>query len=565
MDAVLKEKKDNKREALQFVQSLFLNSPLLAHSDLSRLIARMIISPEAVAFIFKRLPFVLPRIHDTHSKPVALRDTPFFAMVEADSEGRKSIGIRSLESGECVQKINHSQGKQHPKIKVDRSGAIIGTMGEDRYAKVWDLQQGTCLQVLEEDDIIKAVTFAPRVDSSFFVITVTDKRVRVWKNGFLVYTFCEPGETVKFAKVNKAGDVLFIAFLNCGRARVYCLDTGTCLRELNTEASFLHTAKFSSTLPVIVTASSNRDLQVWSLDTGECLFKRSFMFHMEISLTFNSSGDKVLVSHDKGKGDHYCVTLVSIALGSITHARLLDEEKDAWVAVFNPIGDKIATASKYKGVKIWDAHTLECIKELPACGHFLSFNANGDKLLTGCTCKDEIKVWLLESGLCIHRINSIGVRKSFFIGTGNTLAITWFGAAAIITIGDFNSFIDQLTLEQAFLINAIYEIVLLQRIAMLRACAQKCRSLAQDEDLAWLAKSATQWFDSKIKKIKYAAEDLVTKTKARPGPLKDEDGKIVNRDDLVFDFTDKPEALLKAYCTFSEPMKQVLGSYIKLP
>ncbi len=138
--ALLSEKKSSKAEALQFFQSLFLENKILSHKYLSRFIARMIIREEAVAFIFKIVSSAKRVILDDSLKPIPLRDTPFFAMAARNFKARQSLGIWSLDSGDCAQKINQYRGKEYPhratKTKVDRSGELIATFSEDGYAYV---------------------------------------------------------------------------------------------------------------------------------------------------------------------------------------------------------------------------------------------------------------------------------------------------------------------------------------------------------------------------------------------------------------------------------------------
>lgn len=138
------------------------------------------------------------------------------------------------------------------------------------------------------------------------------------------------------------------------------------------------------------------------------------------------------------------------------------------------------------------------------------------------------------------------------------------GNDVLIFVDTMHNLTRGLTFCQAFLINAFYEIVILRRLAIIRAAAQKCRAFIEDAAIVKLKKCLSGSFDRNIQKMLKAGEALLTKLSAQPMSIVTDGNRPLGIQDFVFDFRNKPQKWLLAYQTLPEPIRDVLVRYVRL-
>lgn len=231
-------------------------------------------------------------------------------------------------------------------------------------------------------------------------------------------------------------------------------------------------------------------------------------------------------------------------------------------ATFNRAGDLLLLASK-NVAEVRQVKDLEIVHKL--IGHknqisSVSFNKTGDQAVT-CDFQDHILIWSVETGLCLHAIHS-NTHKAFFVS--NAIISRGFRGTKIRFVDTMHNLMRGLTFDQAFLINALYEIIILRRLAIIRAAAQTCRAFIDDAAIIKLNHCLSGSFDRNVQKIMKAGEALLTKLSAQPIPIVTDENTSLGIQDFVFDFRNKPQKWLTAYLTLPEPVRDVLVRYVRL-
>ena len=233
-------------------------------------------------------------------------------------------------------------------------------------------------------------------------------------------------------------------------------------------------ASFNKKGDKVVTASEDNAARIWFVSDGDCCLVLRGHESTVIDASFNSTGDKVVTSAHDGTARIWLVED-----GSCLH-ELAEHEGPIYSGVFNRAGDKVVTASEDGTARIWSVEDGSCIYVLPCHedGAILaSFNRLGDKVVT--ISEDEtVHIWEIDF---------------------------------------LERFKRSCTLEQVFLLNAIYEVIKVGRLIELR-----------EENFSVVLKN---------------------------------DGKILIKDEVKFDFKNY-EAYENDYEALPQAIKDILDPYI---
>ncbi len=284
------------------------------------------------------------------------------------------------------------------------------------------------------------------------------------------------------ASFDGVGDKVVTASAD-GAARIWSVVTGMCEQVLQGHTDEVISARFNGAGDKVVTASDDGTARIWSVATGECEQVLQGNTGCVWSASFNGTGDKVVTVCDG------TARIYSVATGECEQV-LRGRNASVRSAVFNGAGDKVVTASSWDGIaRIWSVVTGECEQVLQ--GHAdqvnsVSFNETGDKVVSVC---DD-------------------------------------GIAYIWDIDFLEKFKRVITLEQAFLLNALYEVDRLR--------------------------------------------GLITRRERNDKVVTDQEGVVLTVDDMLFDFekyaplgNNFKEALVQAYADLPQEIRAVFDPYIK--
>ena len=108
-------------------------------------------------------------------------------------------------------------------------------------------------------------------------------------------TFEGHTKCVYSAQFNRAGDKIVTASLD-GTAKIWDIETGTCLDTLEGHAMGVSSAQFNQAGDKIVTASNDKTAKILDVETGSCLDTLKGHAGSVISAQFNEAGDKIVIA-----------------------------------------------------------------------------------------------------------------------------------------------------------------------------------------------------------------------------------------------------------------------------
>ncbi|PWE17767.1 hypothetical protein DDZ18_08930 [Marinicauda salina] len=194
------------------------------------------------------------------------RDGARVLTASADGTAR----VSDAETGEQIAVF--SQEAPLRAAVFDSAGARVATAGEDGTARVWRLSDGEQVVALDHDDAA-VVSLAFRSDGRQIVTIAADGAARLWDpvNGRLTATMRHdsPIRTARFSPrgwrlVTASGD---------GPARVWRTNGGALLDEVRAEAdagleSAAMSAAFSPLSDQLITTSSDNAIRIWDARPG---------------------------------------------------------------------------------------------------------------------------------------------------------------------------------------------------------------------------------------------------------------------------------------------------------
>ena len=263
--------------------------------------------------------------------------------------GDTTVRLWDLETGRCLRVLEgHTSGIRSVAWSADQRRALSG--GLDTTVRLWDLETGRCLRVLEgHTSRVKSVAWSgdPRRALSGGV----DTTVRLWD-----------------------------------------LETGRCLRILEGHSDTVMSAAWSADQRHALSGSADRTVRLWDAETGRCLrvleghtdFVRSVAWSASQRFALSGSDDSTVRLWDLETG--CCVRVLE---GHTNYVLSV-----AWSA--NP--RRALSGSGDKTVRLWDLETGRCLRVLE--GHTdqvmsVAWSADQRRAFSGAVLGD-IRVWDLS-------------------------------------------------------------------------------------------------------------------------------------------------------------------------
>ncbi len=184
-----------------------------------------------------------------------------------------------------------------------------------------------------------------------------------------------------------------------GRISIWQMGSGQNVVNIKAHDSYVTGLIFTNDSSRLISASLDRFIKIWDLDSGVCL--QSWQLSNSIhELALNHSG-KILACASECGG----VFLWDVATGELLK-KLTGHAGSAISVAFQPYGTLLASSSYDSTIKLWDLTTDECIHTL--IGHTqitfsIAFNPLGTKLVSS-SFDTSIKLWDVETGCCLQTI-----------------------------------------------------------------------------------------------------------------------------------------------------------------
>jgi WD40 repeat protein len=291
------------------------------------------------------------------------------------------------------------------KVAISADGRLLASSGEDPIIRIWDMQTGECLKILEGgDETIAALAFDPTTQAidPHYRLASSGSTVRVWdlQSGEILYDF--DGHTAGVLAVAFSPDGQILASSSLDQTiRLWDVPTVPVaipgLAQLlgeDYDLTATWTLAFSPDGQTLASAGADQTIKLWDVKTQQCY--RTMRGHTAIvqSIAFSADG----------------LTLASAALNQ--SIRLWDVgtgqsiktwqgySKMVFCVAFHPHGQVLASCHGDKVLRLWDVQTGDCLNCLS--GHTdrissLAFSPNGQILASG-GYDQTVRLWDVPTG-----------------------------------------------------------------------------------------------------------------------------------------------------------------------
>ncbi|MEM9678974.1 MAG: NACHT domain-containing protein, partial [Bacteroidota bacterium] len=189
----------------------------------------------------------------------------------------------------------------------------IITASDDRTAKVWDVQSGTCILTLKghTENISKATC---SLDSSRIITASDDRTAKVWdtQSGSCILTLEGHKDWVNDVVYSPDGNQIITASED-RTIKVWDAQSGTCILTLEEHFTSVNSVAYSPDGNQIITASKDRTAKIWDVQSGTCILTLEGHTKEVNSATYSSDGYQIVTTSDDGTAKVWDVQSVLVS------------------------------------------------------------------------------------------------------------------------------------------------------------------------------------------------------------------------------------------------------------
>ena len=343
---------------------------------------------------------------------------------EGDSYRARQVALEALEMAytpEAEAALRHAWMQNSAvlrghtgyvnKVSYSPDGKLIVSVSQDKTARIWDVETGSCLHVLYGDTSFKgrmngdtivysnldvSAAFSP--DSKLIVTTVSDTSIPIWDvaTGKCLRRLVGHKDIVHSVAFSPDGKYIASASYDT-TLRLWNVQTGQCMRSQNIDVGFV---EFSPDGKHLLTDYEDNTLRIWDVLTGECIKKLSGHSDFVFSAVYSPNGEKIVsLSWDDGT-----------RVWDAQTGKCLWRIEDGISASFSPDGNSIVISSSENfGIAILDAKTGKRIRTMNDPVYkvaYAEFSPDGKQIVTSPSleCNGLIRIWNIDTILCTHRL-----------------------------------------------------------------------------------------------------------------------------------------------------------------
>jgi WD40 repeat protein len=356
---------------------------------------------------------------------------------------------------QTVRREFHGHSAGIWKVAISADGRLLASSGEDPTIRIWDMQTGECLKILEGlDETIAALAFDPvSGNDQPYRLASGGRTVRVWDlesgqilydfdghtQGVLAVAFSPDGQTVASSSVDQTirlWDVPMVpasipglerllgednptatwtlAFSPDGQTlasggadqtiKLWDVKTQHCDRILIGHTSAVQSIAFSQDGLTLASAALNQSIRLWDIPTGQCTKTWQGYSKVVFSIAFHPNGQILASCH----GDK-ALRLWDVKTGECLNCLRGHTDRISSLA-FSPDGKILASGGYDQTIRLWDVQTGKFLQALATQSwvNSVAFSADG-QLLASSGVDRIVRLWAIKTGKCIRVIEpSVG-------------------------------------------------------------------------------------------------------------------------------------------------------------
>ncbi|MEM9486288.1 MAG: NB-ARC domain-containing protein, partial [Cyanobacteria bacterium P01_F01_bin.116] len=177
--------------------------------------------------------------------------------------------------------------------------------------------------------------------------------------------------------------------------RLWDVDTGECLHVLEGHQNWVMSVAFSPDGMLLASGSADRTVRLWNVTTGECLHVLNGHGHGIWSVAFAPNGDYL------ASGSADCTIRLWAARTGECLQTLTDHKHGVWSVAFSPDGKLLASGSADQTIRLWDM-SGRCLHTLDGHSNWIwmvAFSPDG-KLLASGSADQTVRLWDVQTQQC---------------------------------------------------------------------------------------------------------------------------------------------------------------------
>ena len=304
------------------------------------------------------------------------------------------IRIWDLLNGECTQVLEEQYGVSYASFSPN--GKFIVAATKSGKIHIWRLSDNLFFELKGHNGVIESVFFSP--DGERVVSAASDKTVRVQNvfSGTKNKTFKWHSKELSMVAYNKQMNVIAAASYD-NTISIGNPENGDCLKKMTGHSREVLWVDFSPDGSQVATVSYDYTLRIWEVKSGQCIK----IIDTGLSNSVSYSPDGRFIVHSS-KGRHIIVRNTSNWEIVWENCMQYDTNYDINTVFFSPNGQKIILAYMGEDIRVYDLQNEANMTILEGHAEYVLsavFSPDGTKILSA-SHDHTIRVWDCNTGEC---------------------------------------------------------------------------------------------------------------------------------------------------------------------